>query len=45
MLYISPVNRLNLLLLRTSQQKKVDNFQRNARSGHLGFQNEAVLQI
>ena len=27
--------------MRTSQQKRVDNFQRNARGGHLVFQNEA----
>ena len=31
----------NLLLMRNSQLKNVDNFQRNARGGHLVFQNEA----
>ena len=31
----------NLLQNRISQLKKVDNFQRNACSGHLVFQNEA----
>ena len=31
----------NLLLMRTSQQKKVDNFQRKARRLHLVSQNEA----
>ena len=41
MLYISPMKRFNLLPMRTSQQKKVYNFQRNGRSGNLVFQNEA----
>ena len=41
MLYISPMKRFNLLPTSISQQKKVDNFQRNARGGHLVFQNEA----
>ena len=39
--YISPINRFNLLLMRTSQYKKADNFLRNAQGGHLVFQNEA----
>ena len=33
--------RFNLLLMRTSQWKKVDNFQRNARGGHFIFKHEA----
>ena len=41
MLYISPMKRFNFVLMRTSQYKKVDNFQRNARGSHLVFQNEA----
>ena len=40
MLYISPMKRFNLLPMRTSQLKKEDNFQRNARGGHLVFQNK-----
>ena len=35
LLYRSPVKRFNLLVMRTNQQKKVDNFQRNAQGGHL----------
>ena len=34
------MQRFNLLPMRTSQLKKVDNFQRNAHGGHLVFQNE-----
>ena len=34
------MKRFNLLLIRTSQYKVVDNFQRNACGGHLVFQNE-----
>ena len=41
LLNISPMKRFNLLLMRTSQWKKVDNFQRNAEGGHSVFQNEA----
>ena len=40
MLHISPMNRFKLLPLTTSQWKKIDNFQRNARGGYLVFQNE-----
>ena len=31
----------NLLPMRNSQKKNVDNFQRNARGGHLVFKDEA----
>ena len=41
LLYISSMKTFNILLMRTSQKKKVDNFQRNARGSHLVFQNEA----
>ena len=43
MSYISPMKRFNLLPMRNSQQKNVDYFQRNARGGHLVFQNEAIF--
>ena len=35
------MNRFNLLLMRKSQSKKVDNFQRNVCSSNLVFQNES----
>ena len=41
LLYISPMKRFNILLMRTSQKKKINNFQRNAHDGHCVFQNEA----
>ena len=43
MSYISPMKRFNLLPMRNSQYKNVDYFQRNARGGHLVFQNEATF--
>ena len=43
MLYISSMKRFNLLPIRTCQYKMVNNFQRQARSDHLVFQNEANL--
>ena len=43
MSYISPMKRFNLLPTRNSQLKNVDYFQRNARGGHLVFQNEAIF--
>ena len=41
--YISPMKRFNLLPMSNSQYKNVDYFQRNARGGHLVFQNEAIF--
>ena len=41
LLYVSPMKQFNLLVTRMSQQKEVDNFQRNAQGSHLVFQNEA----
>ena len=38
---ISPMKRFNFLETRSSQWKKVDNFQRNAHDEHLLFKNEA----
>ena len=43
MLYISPMKRFNLLPMRNSQLKNVQNFQRNAHGGHLVFQNVATF--
>ena len=43
MSYISPMKRFNLLPMSNSQYKNVDYFQRNARGGHLVFQNEAIF--
>ena len=37
LLYISSLKRFNLLVMRTSQWKKIDNFQRNAQGAHLVF--------
>ena len=41
LLHISPMKIFNIVLMRTSKQKNVDNLQRNAHSSHLVFQNEA----
>ena len=43
LLYISPMMRFNLLPKRNSQYKNADYFQRNARGGHLVFQNQAIF--
>ena len=37
LLYISGMKRFNLTVMRTSQKKKVDNFQKNAQGSHLVF--------
>ena len=39
------MKRFNLLVKRTSQEEKVDNFQRNAQGGHLVFQNEVNFSV
>ena len=43
LLYISAMKRFNLLPMGNSQYKNVYYFQRNARGGHLVFQNEAIF--
>ena len=43
LLYTSHMKRFNLLPIRNNQYKNVDYFQRNARGGHLVFQNEAIF--
>ena len=39
------MKKLNLLHMRKSQYKNVDNFQRNASRGHLVFQNDANFSL
>ena len=41
--YVISMKRFNLLPMKNSQYKNVDYFQRNARGGHLVFQNEAIF--